>query len=249
MNVVGSSGESTSDQNLGSGDNVVFNQVTTQSVMCFPEIAPPGASDTNEVCLYAKTDKYLYFKDDGGTERKIGSSSATTLQQAYSNSVGEPEILTDATQGSVSIRRGSAADTDTVFDIQNGAGTTTFSVNGLGDVISGNLQVGGQAYSPTNTLTDTATITTDCNLGNVHTVTLGGNRTLGAPTNLQNGATYIWIIKQPAVGGPYTLAYNSVFKFESGSAPILSVGANDIDILTGVSDGVNVYGSMGLNYS
>jgi len=249
MNVAGSGGI-TSDQNLGSGDNVTFNEVKTQSVMCFSEIAPPGASDTNEVCLYAKTDKYLYFKDDGGTERKIGSSSATTtLQQAYANSTSEPEILTNTNQGSLSIRRGSGADTDIVFDIQNGAGSTTFSVNGLGDVISGNVQVGGQAYSPTNTLTDAATIATDCNLGNVHTVTLGGNRTLGAPTNLQNGATYIWIIKQPAVGGPYTLAYNSVFKFESGSAPILSVGANDVDILTGVSDGVNVYGSMGLNYS
>ena len=49
-------------------------------------------------------------------------------------------------------------------------------------------------------LTDAATIATDASLGNVFTVTLGGNRTLGAPTNPANGQTCIWSITQDGTG-------------------------------------------------
>lgn len=111
-----------------------------------------------------------------------------------------------------------------------------------------NLELTGQGWSATNTLTDAVTIVTDCNNGNVHRVTLGGNRTLGAPTNLKDGATYIWEIKQD-VTGTRTLAYNSVFKFPGGTAPTLSTGSGDIDILTGVSNGTNVNCVMQNNFS
>ena len=106
-----------------------------------------------------------------------------------------------------------------------------------------NVQVNGQGYSSTNTLVDASTIATDCDTGNVHTVTLGGNRTLLNPTNLKNGATYTWIIKQDATGGR-TLAYGSAFKFEDGLLPILSTPANSVDILSAVSDGTNVYAQI-----
>jgi hypothetical protein len=53
-----------------------------------------------------------------------------------------------------------------------------------------NLQVDGQGFSPTLTLTDAATITWDTNSGQVSKVTLAGNRTMAAPTNLQDGGFY-----------------------------------------------------------
>jgi len=90
------------------------------------------------------------------------------------------------------------------------------------------------------TLTDAATISTDASLGNVFTVTLGGNRTLGAPTNLVAGATYIWRITQDG-SGSRTLAYNAVFKWPSGAAPTLTTTAGAIDIISGLSNGTNVY--------
>ena len=114
--------------------------------------------------------------------------------------------------------------------------------------VSQNLEVEGQAWSNTATLTDAATIATDCDDGNVFEVTLTDNRTLGAPSNLKDGATYIWIIKQDA-GGGNTLSYNSVFKFPGGTAPTLSTGSNAIDVLTGVSDGTNIYCTMQNNFS
>jgi hypothetical protein len=47
------------------------------------------------------------------------------LQNAYENGA---EIITDATEGTVIIQRGSAADTDAVFQIENGAGTVVANI-------------------------------------------------------------------------------------------------------------------------
>jgi hypothetical protein len=55
------------------------------------------------------------------------------LQSAY-NSSANPEIVTDATLGAVTIKRGSAADTDNVLETKNGAGSNTFEVTGAGKV-------------------------------------------------------------------------------------------------------------------
>lgn len=97
-------------------------------------------------------------------------------------------------------------------------------------------------------ITDAATIATDASLGNVFTVTLGGNRTLGAPTNLAAGATYIWRFTQDGTGSR-TLAYNAVFKFPGGTAPVLTTTAGGVDIISGVSNGTNLYCSFLPNLS
>lgn len=57
--------------------------------------------------------------------------SVGTLQTAYNNSI-DPEIVTDSTRDGVTVKRGSAADTDNIIVGQNGAGTTTFLVKGDG---------------------------------------------------------------------------------------------------------------------
>lgn len=101
----------------------------------------------------------------------------------------------------------------------------------------------------TYALTDAATIATDCSQSNVFTVTLGGNRTLGAPTNILAGATYIWIVTQDGTGSR-TLAYNSVFKWQGGVAPTLTTTAAAKDMISAVSpDGTNLYCTAILNLS
>lgn len=79
-------------------------------------------------------------------------------------------------------------------------------------------------------LTDAANIATDASLGNVFRVVLAGNRTLDNPTNLGNGQTLVWHIKQDATGSR-TLAFGSKFDFK-GSA-VLSTTANAIDVISG----------------
>ncbi len=93
------------------------------------------------------------------------------------------------------------------------------------------------------TLTDAATIAWDVNVAQAATVTLGGNRTLGAPSNMQAGATYILRVKQDGTGSR-TLAYNAVFKWPGGSAPVLSTAAGATDILTFYSDGTSMFGTI-----
>ena len=80
------------------------------------------------------------------------------------------------------------------------------------------------------TLTDAATIAVDLSLGNNFAIQLGGNRTLGAPTNVTAGQSGVIVISQDS-SGSRTLAYNSIFKFAGGTAPTLTTTASAVDVL------------------
>lgn len=79
-------------------------------------------------------------------------------------------------------------------------------------------------------LTDAATVAADFALGNFFAVTLGGNRTLGNPTNQVAGQSGAIFITQDATGSR-TLAYAGNWKFPGGTAPSLSTAANAVDRL------------------
>jgi len=114
--------------------------------------------------------------------------------------------------------------------------------------VAGNIQVDGQTNSPIFAEADAATITYDFNNGSIQSVTLGGNRIIGAPSNLKDGATYILQIIQDGTGSR-TLTWNGVFKWEGGTAPTLSTGADAIDIITFITDGTDLYGVSALDFS
>jgi hypothetical protein len=88
-------------------------------------------------------------------------------------------------------------------------------------------------------LTDGTNIATDASLGNAFSVTLGGNRTLDNPTNLQDGATYLWKITQDGTGSR-TLAYGNKFKWPGGTVPTLTTAAASVDMITAFYDGTNL---------
>ncbi len=92
----------------------------------------------------------------------------------------------------------------------------------------------------TQTLTDSATTSWDASLGNIALWTMGGSRTLAAPTNLRIGGRYILIITQDATGGR-TITWNSVFKNSAGSMPQPNTQANAVTTFTFTSyDGTNL---------
>jgi len=111
-----------------------------------------------------------------------------------------------------------------------GIGTTTPAAK---------LAVVGTGYSPTITITDGATLSWDTSLGQVAQVTLGGNRTFDAPTNLVNGGFYSLLIIQDGTGSR-TISWNAVFDFAGGTAPTLSTAAGAKDLITWRSDGTNM---------
>lgn len=80
-------------------------------------------------------------------------------------------------------------------------------------------------------LVDGATITPDFSLANNFSVTLGGNRVLGNPTNQTAGQPGQITITQDATGAR-TLSYGSNWKFAGGSAPTLTTTAGAVDVLS-----------------
>nr|BAR24414.1 phage-related tail fiber protein [uncultured Mediterranean phage uvMED] len=80
-------------------------------------------------------------------------------------------------------------------------------------------------------LTDGATIAVDMSLGNNFSVTLGGNRTLGDPTNVTAGQSGVIVVTQDGTGSR-TLAYGGTkYKFAGGSAVTLTTTAAAVDVL------------------
>lgn len=84
---------------------------------------------------------------------------------------------------------------------------------------------------PSVVLTDAATVAVDMAIGaGDFTLTIGGNRTLGAPTNTSNNLSGKIAITQDGTGSR-TLAYNAVWKFPFGTIPSLSTAASAVDTL------------------
>ncbi len=79
-------------------------------------------------------------------------------------------------------------------------------------------------------LTDAATVAVDFSAGFNFSLTIGGNRTLGAPSNTKNGQVGAIVITQDGTGSR-TLAYHANWKFAGGTDPTLSTAAGSVDVL------------------
>ena len=126
--------------------------------------------------------------------------------------------------------------------VSNGALSADTSGNvGIGTTTpAAKLAIVGTGYSPNIALTDAAPIAWNTALGQVATFTfVSTNRTMGAPTNLVNGAFYALAVIQNA--GSNTLTWNAVFKWPNGTAPTLSTAAAARDFFVFRSDGTNLY--------
>lgn len=130
----------------------------------------------------------------------IGASGATRPRNLY-------------VAGSITF--GSGASSSTIR-----TGTNTTNPIAVGDVYSAYAEV---------TLTDAATIAVDMSTFLNARVTLGGNRTLGNPTNAKVGQSgYIAVVQDGT--GSRTLSFSSNWKREGG-APTLSTAAGTVDYI------------------
>ena len=89
---------------------------------------------------------------------------------------------------------------------------------------------------------DDTTITFNMNTSNIHSVTLGGNRTL-AVSNVASGQSFIIILKQDGTGSR-TVTWWSGIKWAGAAAPTLITTASRWDIFAFLYDGTNYYGSI-----
>jgi hypothetical protein len=134
----------------------------------------------------------------------------------------------------------SADGTSGQFLSTNGSGVLSFASGGVtgvsttatGTVLTlsdSNILFGKGGYFAEQTLTDGATITWNASTQQVAKVTLGGNRTLSAPTNGVTGQFISLAVIQDGTGSR-TLTWNSAYEFTGDTAPTLTTTINKADV-------------------
>jgi cold shock CspA family protein len=99
------------------------------------------------------------------------------------------------------------------------------------------------------TLTDAATVTPNLNDSNNFDLTLGGNRTIANPTNLNVGQSGTIFISQDSTGNR-TATWGSHWDWVGGTAPTLSTGANKTDRVDYiVRNSSSIFATATLDYS
>ena len=117
---------------------------------------------------------------------------------------------------------GSASDTDALSITSAGnIGINTTSP-------AKKLSVNGPALATISALTDGSTITADLDTSQNFSVTLGGNRTLANPNNIDAGQTGSIFVTQDGTGSR-TLAFGNKWAFAGGTAPTLTTTAAAVD--------------------
>lgn len=197
-----------------------------------PELPPSGATAGS----YSNPNVTVNAK---GLVTNIGSSSAIDvfgIPVASTTALGVVKLgegFAVASDGTMSIP---VATTATPGIVRIGTGIT---VNAQGlisidstaypSVSSGYTYTGAIITSITNQ-TVSGAVTLDFSASNTFQLSLTGNVTINAPTNLRSGGTYFMVFRQDATGSR-TATFNSIFKFESGSPTTLSTAPNSVDML------------------
>ena len=151
------------------------------------------------------------FISDEGTGVLAVTTNGTAIQL---NSAGE-QMGAFNKNGSV----------DLFYDNSKKFETTTSGIDVTGEVLA------DKAYIAESTLTDGATVTWDMSTQSVCKLTLGGNRTISAPTNGSTGQFASILVIQDGTGSR-SLTWNAAYEFASDTAPTLTTTASLGDLFT-----------------
>lgn len=147
------------------------------------------------------------------------------------------------------------SDTDLISLARPDLNQNIINVNGILDYYdtTGPYDTAGeytkQQWFDLQTLTDGATVNWDLNTAQVAKLVLGGNRTIDM-SNPKPGATYILFVYQDGTGSR-SLTFGSSaasFRFPGGGSPALSTAPNSVDIITFISDGTALFGTIAKGY-
>lgn len=160
------------------------------------------------------------------------SKPVSTLQAAADSAVGTAAANALAAHASDTTAIHGIADTSvlaTQSDLVLKAPLASPALTGTATAV--NLTQSGRYLNTPDALTDAATIAVDASLGNDFTVTLGGNRTLGNPTNPSNGQKILFAIRQDGTGNR-TLTLDTAYRLGTDIPSVtLSTAANKTDYL------------------
>ncbi len=131
------------------------------------------------------------------------------------------------------------------------AGTNKYFLSTDTDTVLSNVGTLFKYRETINALTNSSTITVDCALAPVHTVTIAQAGTQFNFKNLGTGQTATIVVKQDGTGSrtaTFTEEDSSAIKFQGG-APTLSTGANAIDVITVFNTGSELLGNCAKAYA
>jgi hypothetical protein len=180
---------------------------------------------TSSVNLIIDNDKEIRFREATANGTNYVSLSAPTTLSA-DLSLTLPSA--DGTSGQFLSTNGSG-----VLSFASG-GVTGVSTSATGTVLTlsdTNILLGKGGYFAEATLTDGATVTWNASTQQVAKLTLGGNRTLSAPTNPATGQFISLLLIQDGTGSR-TLTWNAIYEFASDTAPTLTTTASLGDLFT-----------------
>jgi len=192
---------------------------------------------------------------------KIGTSGSTVTTILDEDNMSSNSDTALATQQSIKayvdseisgVSGGSTGDiTFTGSTIQSPSNADiTLDPSGTGGVVAqGPVTFNAGYIEKINSLTSSSTITVNCALASIHTVTLGTSTEFNI-TNLPTGGSVTLIITQDGTGtrtATFGTDGSSAVKFPSNSST-LSTGGGDIDVVTIVNDGTNFLGNIAKDY-
>tara|TARA_R100001443_G_scaffold56744_1_gene67697 strand:- start:2921 stop:3895 length:975 start_codon:yes stop_codon:yes gene_type:complete len=224
------------------GQLISIQEGTANSNDLYLCTANSGGTLNTTAITYAKI-----FPGSGGTVTNVATAGLATGGAITSTGTVTVSINGQSSLGASPV----AADEFAIYDADATAHKKITTTQLFG---STELTATAREYTKTQnfnatTLSDGANISWDLSQNQVAVVTLAGNRTLDAPSNMVAGATYLIIVKQDGSGNRTLDTSASAYKFPGGTEPTLSTGANAVDILSFVSDGSSMFGVAQLNFS
>ena len=179
-----------------------------------------------------------------GTQTLTNKTLTTPVIAQINDANGNEELKFTTTASAVNEITITNAATGTRPDIAVTGGDTNIGLS-ITTKGTGLVLFNDGAYNAEGTLTDGATISWDVGTSPVAKVTLGGNRTLSAPTNGATGQFISLAVIQDATGSR-TLTWNSVYEFTADTAPTLTTTASKADVFVFRYNGT-VWYEMGRN--
>ena len=179
-----------------------------------------------------------------GTQTLTNKTLTTPVIAQINDANGNEELKFTATASAVNEITITNAATGSRPDLSVTGGDTNIGLS-ITTKGTGLVLFNDGAYNAEATLTDGATITWDVGTSPVAKVTLGGARTISAPTNGATGQFISLAVIQDATGSR-TLTWNSVYEFTADTAPTLTTTPSKADLFVFRYNGT-VWYEMGKN--
>ena len=225
-------------------DNTKIDTITVDAYGRVTAVATGATGDLTSVAFddltdktsgtgdYATTADIVSGKGSGGVALTVNDGKGNA-NITFNHQNGTPEQ--DGNAARIVVNTDATTGADMGFQLKsnvtNGVNVTLTTIMELSE---NGLDVSGQvladkAYIAEATLTDGATISWNMNTQSVCKVTLGGNRTLAAPTNGSTGQFATITVIQDGTGSR-TLTWNAVYEFKDDTAPTLTTTGGKGDV-------------------